>query len=169
MAKLTPAEISAAPTIMLGGRQFHIPKLAIKQNRVVVSSLGKILPLVAMFESMVVTGADGKPTIDMQRMLSMKIEDETWGLVLNSVYAACTRGQPEFTRDEFDDMPIGNDEILMAIPVVMMQSFAFSKKEAGSQATPGELPPAPPLAPPQLIGTESSSEPAVDSAGPGNT
>lgn len=169
MAKLTPAEIAAAPAVTLGGRKFFIPKLAVKQNRVVVSSLGKILPMVAMFETMVIKGADGNPTVDMKRMLTMTIDDETWGLLLNSVYAACTRGQPEFTRDEFDDMPIGNDEILMALPIVMMQSFAFTKKEAGSQATPGEPSPAPQPAPPQSIGTESSSEPAVVSAGPGST
>lgn len=159
---LTPAEIANAPTFTLAGKAFHIPRLAIKQNRVVVSGLQKLLPVISKLEDVarsVAAGGSGAETF----LSSFPLNGDTFDTLADIVYAAITRGDPTFGRDQFDDLPIGVDELLMALPVVMAQSFAFTKKPEGTPAAPaGE-------AMPPSIGTASSSESAERSDGPGTT
>lgn len=176
MADLTPAEIANSPSITIGGEKFFIPKLALKQNRIVVDRLKSILPVMMQLEAAAkavkasVTPADTEASF--KAMISaIPMDEETTGKVSDAVYAAITRGQPAYTRDQFDNLPCGIDELLMSLPVVMMQSFAFMQKpkEAAPGASPGEAHPAQEPAPSTSSGTELSSESVESSAGPGIT
>lgn len=145
---LTPAEIANAPTIMLAGRPFHIPRLAIKQNRVVVAGLKVLLPLLGDLErvaneakaTIAANGSDAAAAVaGLEMIKSFPMEGAAFDIVCDIVYAAITRGDPAFTRAEFDDLPTGVDELLLAIPTVMAQSFAFARK---GDLPPGEAQPA---------------------------
>jgi len=143
---LTEGEISNSPAIKLGGADFRIPRLAFKQNRVVVGNLKKIMPLIATVQGMagaakVAITAGGE--IDQSWFLNFPIDAETMDILAEVTYAAVTRAHPEMSRAQFDDLPIGVDELLMALPVIITQSFAFAKKPAGEgkpAAPAGEAP-----------------------------
>lgn len=161
MTNLTPGEIKNAPTIVLAGRVFHIPKLTSKENRVVVGALSSLLPLLSKLEQSLSVATD-KSSAAIALVANFPLDEQTYDTCLRAIYAAVTRGDPNISRDEFDAMEIGIDEVLVALPTVMMQSFAFKKKEeAGPKAAPGELPATP------STGTGSLSESAAPPAGPG--
>jgi len=140
---LTEAELKNAPAITIGGRVFHIPRLALAQNRVVVENMQAIMPVIGRME---IVAASANPPAEIMR--NFPIDAPTFAKMCDAVYAAITRGYPDFTRDQFDNgMSIGVDEIIMALPTVMSQSFAFKKKEAspgnGAAGEPMPAPPAP--------------------------
>lgn len=151
---LTPAEIANSPIISLGGRDFHIPPLAVKQNRVVVGGLKTIMPMLAAFEKFAVeakaAAADGKidsAEAGFAMLASFPVEDGAFDALASIVYAALTRAYPSLSKAEFDDMPLGVDELLMAVPVIMAQSFAFARRGGAQPEQPGEAKPAPAAVP----------------------
>lgn len=161
---LTAGEIADSPTIVLGGRTFHIPPLTSKENRVVVGALGSITGVLGKVEAAL---AQAEPKAAMLAMLmkGFPIDEQGYARCLDALHAACTRAYPELSRAEFEALPIGPDEVLIALPVLMTQSFAFTrkKKEGGTGAAPvGELPP-------KSTGTDSLSESVEQPAGRGIT
>lgn len=168
---LTPAEIANSPPIILGGETFHIPALASKQNRVVMGGLKLLMPVLQDFERMAneaksaldkAKANGGGNADDAKSVLSMlndfPLETATFDVLCDVVYAACTRARPEFTRAEFDDLPLGVDELMQALPVIMGQAFSFSRRVGGAPAIPEASPvpvnpepvptPTPPPSPP---------------------
>lgn len=154
---LTKQQIESAPSIELGGRRFYIPPLGIRQNRIVISGLKKLLPLMQEFEKvardlrakMDAAKAAGVPEAEAETesgfglFANFPIDDDTFDALCAVVHAAITRAYPEFTRADFDDLPIGVDELIQAIPVCTGQSFAFSRREANipaPEALPAETP-----------------------------
>jgi hypothetical protein len=158
--QLTEADIKNSPSIKIGGQVFYIPRLALKQNRVVVSALKMILPLISKIEVISRSPNPGAAMLD-----NFPIDDSSVELIANAVYAAITRARPDFARADFDDLEMGIDELILALPVVMQQSFAFMKTTGGEPAAPsGE-----PIPEASSTGTAASSESAEPSAGPGTT
>lgn len=141
---VTEAELRNAPTISIGGRTFHIPRLALAQNRVVVDNLTSILPVIGKMEAIALS-ANPAGELTKAMATSFPIDMATFNKMCDAVYAAITRGYPDFTRDEFDNgLPVAVDEIVTALPIVMSQSFAFKKKEASrGNGIAGETLPAP--------------------------
>ncbi len=137
---LTPGEIASAPTIDLGGRTFHIPRLALAQNRVVIGNLQTIMPMLGRMQAVASTMKADKEAggdVDISAMLNFPMDEATLDVLATVVYAAITRGAETLSRPEFDNLPIGVDELLMAIPTVIAQSFAFTrKKREGTPAAP---------------------------------
>ena len=82
------------PAIILAGRAWPVPKLAPRQNRIVVPALLRFG-----------TGAEAH-----------------YDLLLDIAFAALTRGHPEIVRNEFENWPIATHELLDALPVVAKQT-----------------------------------------------
>ncbi|HWE05186.1 MAG TPA: hypothetical protein VG274_00670 [Rhizomicrobium sp.] len=82
------------PTITIAGREWRIPPLAPRQNRVVLPGLMRL----------------GKEPA------------EQYGTLLDIVFAALTRAHPSMTREEFDDWPIATWELVESIPVIARQT-----------------------------------------------
>jgi hypothetical protein len=87
------------PVIVIAGREWTIPLLAPRQNRVVVPALMRL---------------------GMRR-------DEQYDLLLDIVFAALTRAHPDIAREDFDDWPIATHELLNALPIVARQTGLLRK------------------------------------------
>lgn len=94
-AIIDQVELSEAPTVTLGGRDWKIPKLAARQNKLVITRLLSL----AAFDAQ-------NPTDDQMEKL------------YSSVFIALTRAYPSLTRDEFDDLPISYEECMKAFPII---------------------------------------------------
>ncbi len=82
------------PTITIAGREWRIPPLAPRQNRVVLPGLMRL----------------GKEPA------------ERYETLLDIVFAALTRARPSITREEFEDWPIATWELVESIPVIAKQT-----------------------------------------------
>jgi hypothetical protein len=100
--------------IVIAGREWRVPLLAPRQNRVVVSALLRLGPRA----------------------------HEQYDLLLDIVFAALTRDQPNIVRTEFDDWPIATHELVDALPVIARQTGFRSTRnpvprlDRGNQAQP---------------------------------
>lgn len=83
------------PSITLGDRDWNIPVLAPKQNRIIVPGLAKL--------------AGDDPSVRYE-------------LLLDICYTAITRAYPETKRDEFENMPVTTTQLFAALPVIAGQA-----------------------------------------------
>lgn len=82
------------PTITIAGREWRVPHLAPRQNRIVVPAL-----------------------------LALQTCTEQWyDRLLDIVFAALTRAEPAIVRDDFDDWSIATHELIDALPVIAKQT-----------------------------------------------
>lgn len=130
-------DIEGAPKIVLGGREWAVPQLAIKQSRHVVPALMEILPLVTQLAGAVMPGADGRPQVIDQAVLFRAmgtISEQTYEAASRAIFWALKRAHPGLAQAEFDDMPITMPELFAALPVVMRQTGFIKSKPAGDAA-----------------------------------
>lgn len=134
-------DLDNSPKITLAGRQFAIPVLAIKQNRIVVPGLLKLAPMMKRISmAMSSAGASVDPVTNAvtvtnkEWFLDVGISTDEFDIMCDIVHAACTRGTPGFGRGEFDGMPITVMELIEAISVVGQQTGMMARQEA---ARPG--------------------------------
>jgi hypothetical protein len=125
------------PTVTLGGRQWLIPELAIRQLRTVRRPLIDLTDAIAASESET-TG---------ERV--MKLSTADYEQMVEIVYQGLTRANPTLTREEFLDLPATDMEIFQAFLVVRAQSGLFVTKPASEARPPGEA-----AAEPSPTGTE---------------
>ena len=107
------------PIVTLAGREWFVPVLAMRQARVVVPAIMKLLPAIPRMKSGDVTALDA----------------ETFDLIITAVHGALTRAYPSLSRDEFLDLPASTNELAAAIGVVTRQTGFFKPAE---EAAPGE-------------------------------
>jgi len=88
---LSQFELDQAPKVSLAGRDFPIPHLAPRQQRII---LPKLMSLMKFF-----TAADGK-----LNPLNMELTTAQFDDLLDVIYVALTRGTPNLTRDESADV-----------------------------------------------------------------
>lgn len=120
----TTEELADAPKITIGGRQFPIVKQAPRQTRVILPLAFKLQPLI------------GTPNVFTPETL------DDMGTV---IFTALHRGNPSITREEFDDLALGLDDMMMAFAVVLQQCGLGIDLTAGA---PGAAPLAPAASPP---------------------
>src|SRR5437879_5389126 len=104
---LSPLELDQAPKVSLAGRDFPVPHLAPRQQRII---LPKLMSLMKFF-----TSTDGK-----LNPLNMDLTTEQFDDLLDVIYVALTRGTPNLTRDEFMDMAIDFSDMLKAMDIISM-------------------------------------------------
>lgn len=134
------APAAAVPTIRLAGRDWPVPPLAIRQNRVVVPGLLKLMPVLTEFQAALPAGA-GQP-IDPLWWTKVSLTTETIDTLSDVVFEALRRGTPGLVRNEFDGIEMTPFDLLGAIPVVLAATGMFRPAEPGRVGEPtGEAAP----------------------------
>jgi hypothetical protein len=123
MALPTPVVVHDCPTISLGGQDWPVPVLALRQNRV-------LQPLFNRVTGKIMEGCS----------LGELTEADIEALVQIS-YTALTRAHPDLSRTDFEEMPISLVQLVGAIPVVMQQSGLYKPPQAGAGEAQGEASP----------------------------
>lgn len=100
------------PTITLGGTVWNVPKLAPKQNRVLIPMLLEIIPKIETARASV-----GDELAKMAALITTENYDKLCAIS----YTALTRANA-LTRAEFDDLPIDTTELIVAIPLIASQA-----------------------------------------------
>lgn len=119
-----------APVVTLAGREWFVPVLAMRQARVVVPGLMRLMPLLGELQS-------GEPRA-MAKLGEAEFDD-----IVTVVHAALTRAYPDLSREDFLDLSISTPELIGALGVVTKQTGFFRPAPAGeTQAgeAPGETP-----------------------------
>lgn len=138
-----PVDVEGAPKIMLGGKPWPIPELAIGQAMHVVPALTAIMPVLGTMLSAVSFDAAGKPVVDEKKMMTMMgmIDEPTFAAMADAVYWSLKRATPGLGRGEFDQMPIKVTELFQALPIVLKQvGFIEPTKASAGGAQVGEEP-----------------------------
>ena len=165
-AQMFPVDLDGAPTIMLGERPWHIPRLAHAQNKVIVPLLAGIMPRL-MHALIAMQSADESAII---RALDV-LDAPTYEALGTAVHAALKRGYPQVSIGEFEQFPIEPIELLKALPVIMTQSGFFKQQPKEDTATGEAGATQSPASPTGQVstGTASLSASSAPPAGPGTT
>jgi len=102
---------TAVPAITLGGRAWPLPKLAPRQNRIVVPALLALVPKILQARDAADKAGETGSYATLARYLDTGMYDTLSALV----YTALTRATPSLARDAFDDMAIDTFELLAAV------------------------------------------------------
>lgn len=101
------------PTISLGGKDYPVPPLAIRQMRLVIPAMVRLKGL----------------RIDT-------ITEEQIGDLIEIVYQAVYPAQDKLTRDDFNNLPVSPLDLMKAMPVIATQTGMAPKKEADAGEAP---------------------------------
>lgn len=119
-----------APKITLGGKAFPVPVLAAKQNRLIDPLILRLLPLFSEWQK--------------DRIAALvKLGEKEYDALIEISYQAIKRAQPEWTRDQFLDLPVTLPELIAAFPVIAQQTGVFKRGEPG-EVQAGMTPPSSP-------------------------
>jgi hypothetical protein len=143
------AKSSGAPCVMLAGKEWPIPLLAPRQNRVVVPGVTKITRRMREIaeQNYASLGDDERQRLieaigsetelrnrlwkvtDFSFEIIQRLEPEFFDTIADALYCALTRAHPQLTRQAFDDMPIGMAEMVDAMGIVAQQTGMMRKVE----------------------------------------
>ncbi len=129
------------PRITLAGKEWPIPMMAPKQNVVLVPTILKVVPKV-------LSAGDGAGKFDIARFSEVMTE-EAYKALVTIAWVALTRGHPALPRAEFEDMPVGTMELVLAV-IIIAQQTGVIKPGAPKM---GEAQPPIPAAPNSQTGT----------------
>jgi hypothetical protein len=118
-------DCARAPVIALGGREYFVPALSLRQARIVVPGLLKLLPRLNAIQTRI--GA-GDP------LGAALLEADDFELMIDIVHAGLSRAYPDFARDDLLDAEAGFAELAAALAVIARQTGLF----APAETTPGE-------------------------------
>ena len=105
--------------ITLGGKEWTIPPLAIKQNRIIDPLIMSLIPF---FTNV----SDGKSMTGLAQA--------EYDALLTITYTALTRGEPSLKREEFEELQISLPELVEAFSVIAQQTGIFVKGESAGEA-----------------------------------
>ena len=104
-------DCETTPTITLAGREWPLPKLAPRQNRIVVPALLRLVPKILAARD----DADRAGEKGSFAALARYLDSESYDTLTNLVFAALTRATPDLGRETFDTMAIDTFELLSAL------------------------------------------------------
>lgn len=126
-------------TVSLDGTKWPIPRLAPAQNERVTPIILRIMPLLMRLsreersQAVAVEGQDLAPVLsDRMERLGEVLSEQNLHDIYTAIYVALKKGHPDLTRDEFDEIPIGNLDAIEAMNVIARQTGTIR------QARPGE-------------------------------
>jgi hypothetical protein len=108
---LTDSRYDTTPTVTLAGCEWALPKLAPRQNRVVVPALLALVPKILRARD----DADAAGAKGGFAALARYLDTESYDALAGLVFAALTRANPSLTREGFDDMAIDTFELVAAV------------------------------------------------------
>jgi hypothetical protein len=116
--KLTAdSPVTDDPGITLAGKRWPVPRLAPRQNRVIVPILLRLIPRIIKARDDAVAAQDSDLVY-----LSRFVDEATYGELTTLAYTALTRGNPDLIRHDFDDMPVETLELVAAVFVIARQA-----------------------------------------------
>jgi hypothetical protein len=105
------------PSIILAGKSWPVPRLAPRQNRVVVPALLRLIPRILKARDEAVAASESDLT-----WLGRLVDEPTYDELATVSYTALTRAHPELKPAEFDDMPVETLELIAAVFVIARQA-----------------------------------------------
>ena len=137
--KLKPGlDYGSAVVVKIAGVERFIPVLAMRQNRVVVPLMLKVLPLIEA------AGARRDPETGELVMAPPEahmrlFQEDTLATMNMMVFTALTRAY-ELTLDEYLDEAVSVHELTLAMPAIVKQTAFFKAVEEGQKRSSGEDP-----------------------------
>ena len=119
-----------APIITLAGREFFVPPLALRQSRVAVPLLIRLMPALSAVDERADALGEGE-----------------WDSLIRLVHAAITRAYPGAKLDDVLDLPATLAELASAVGVITRQTGMFKTAADDAGEAKGEAEndgPAPP-------------------------
>ena len=114
-------DYAGAPLVVFAGREWFIPRLALRQSRIVVPGLLRLLPVLETLQENPAALAEAQ----FEELIAV-------------VHAALTRAYPELGREAFLDLEITVAELAAAVPVIMRQTGFFKPAGAAAGEAGGE-------------------------------
>jgi len=113
--KNTPPD---TPAILLAGRAWPVPRLAPKQNRIVVPALLELIPKILRARDEATAAGELGSFAQVARYLDTAAYDR----LMEIAFTALTRAHPDLCRADFDDMAMDTFELIAAVRVVALQA-----------------------------------------------
>jgi hypothetical protein len=122
---------AGAPTVTLGGEELFIPVLALRQARIVVPGIMKLLPRLNQIQQ----------EIAGRNQAGALLAFEDVDLMIDVVHAALTRAYPQMTRDDLLDREATLAQLVVSISVIARQTGLFAPASPGEQQGETATPP----------------------------
>jgi hypothetical protein len=113
-------DCAGAPVIALAGREWFVPTLAMRQARVVVPGLMRLMPVLQALQGGEISSM-------------AQLSQESFDAIVDVVHAALTRAYPLLSREEFLDMPASTPELVAALTVVTRQTGFFKPGDTAGE------------------------------------
>lgn len=126
---------AAAPVIRLGGMDWEIPVLAVKQNRIAIPAFFKFMPAFIAVAQAAATRAT-----DPMWFSKVSVTTADFDAMADAIYAALTRAKPGLARAEFDNLPVSLEEMFGALPVIAKQTGILKNVSADEALQKADLP-----------------------------
>lgn len=143
------AKDGTTPCIRLAGKDWPIPLLAPRQNRLVVPAVSKVTKRMRDIaeEKLGNIEAEEKAGLIAQLGSESELRQKIWritdfsfeiatvlepaffDIIADAIYWALTRAHQQLTRPAFDDMPIGMLELVDAIGIVAQQTGMMKRAD----------------------------------------
>jgi hypothetical protein len=114
-------DTDGAPNITVGGKDWPVPILAAKQNKIIDPLILSLIPLFAEWQT-------------NKAAALAKLGSKEYDALQEISFQAIRRAHPEFTREQFLDLPVTLPELISAFPIVARQTGVFER------TAPGEAP-----------------------------
>jgi hypothetical protein len=124
----TSSPETTTPTISIAGRDWPVPQLSPKQNRIVVPALLDVFPKIIRARDAAQEAGDLGGLAQLARYLDTAVYD----LLTDISFHALTRAHPELKRGDFDELPIDTAELIAAIGVVACQAGLFKPDDTSN-------------------------------------
>ena len=118
-------DCAGAKIVTLGGTEWFVPPLTMRQSRIVVPGLMRLMPLLSELQSG-----------DVSAMAALG--EEQFDALISVVHGALARAYPKLTLEDFLDLPISTPELIGALGVVTQQT-GFFRAAYGSERQTGEV------------------------------
>ncbi len=129
-------------TVVLGGKKYDIPELAVRQLREVRLQILEMSDKITAAHEVINEGTEDAPDFrwklkdGMQEPILTLSRDDYDRLILQVVWIGLTRNLPDMTYDEFLNLPATDGEVFAAWLVVRDQSGIFLNPSDSKEKKP---------------------------------
>ncbi len=117
-------DINDALTIQLGGKEWLIPMLAAKQNKIIDPLILSLLPIFSEWQN--------DKAVALSKLGAEQYED-----LQEIAFVAIGRAEPNLKHEQFLDLPITLPELINAFSIIAQQTGVFQKVTT-EEKNPGE-------------------------------
>ena len=133
-------DYGTATVIKVAGMDRFVPVLAMRQNRIIVPLLLKVLPIVeraGVFGSQVAQAQEGDPLLlQASEAVLSAFGGDTLNDLNTIVFTALSRAY-DISFDEYLDLEITANELFEAVPNILKQTGLFKKRPGGAPVGEG--------------------------------